>query len=513
MGALTQFAGHFRFVITIVCWLGSTCCLAAANTSQAHDIERGCAGASDLNLDANQETLARVYDELLLQQECATHPNPRIASSFLALQGAILRRLGRYDQSILVLERSLMLNADRADALLEFGLANDAVGDLSTALSIYQLILTQLDPPPAVQHLLLARIAALQVGYPDRRIGPMPKGNESGGTKTKLDRNLVSMWQSIQQGIGFDHNVNAAIKADRLMLSLADGVVELPLAESELRKSAMFYQLEYRLGARWPFDGGDLSFQQRISHRQPLTLPEFRNTQIQSEISWEPDGSRGASEVGRIWLHRFAFGAQHLDLGGETLLRGIRLEWLAKSKLDTMRYVDWSQLFLKQTCKSFFGLDLDARHYPQRNTLDGWSGSLQSKLLCDTNNFSWQLALRMGRDLPINDRPGGSQRRREFSGLLMWKDRPFVIISDEIEINNSLQITFTQQDDEKGYNPLINNNSIRNLSRLASTLERGARIGKFWELVSALEIYRQGSNLPLFDAQGWTATLKFRRHW
>ena len=79
--------------------------------------------------------------------------------------------------------------------------------------------------------------------------------------------------------------------------------------------------------------------------------------------------------------------------------------------------------------------------------------------------------------------------------------------------SNQLQWILSRIDDEKGYNPLIENNLTRKVERMAIVFERITSINLHWDLIQLAEAYRQQSNLALFTLQGWSIGAQLRRHW
>ena len=470
-----------------------------------------CPIASDLPINAAASELLALRDALLRRTDCSNHSDPRIVASFLALQGAVLRRLGDFDQSILVLERALMLDPDRADALLDFALANDAKGNRATAIAIYRQMLAQMDPPLPVKNLLLSRIAVLQV--------PIAIGVGEGRLQENLEfRPILSLKQSLGFGFGYDHNVNAAISADRLRLTFPDGPIDLPIAESDKRRGAALLLIDHRLQAQWAFPQGDLRWQQRVAQRQPIGLPDVRSMNIEGELSWTPDASGQMARVEdrdsnllEAWLGlkpRYAVSAQQLDLGGASLLQSIRGQVMASREAKWFAKSSGAEHCLMQS-----SFDLEEKHYPQRPVLDSLSSLLSIKLLCDGNKSPRQLFFRMGRDWPTDDRPGGMQDRKDLGIAFRFPGFDQPVVEPNSNASKQLQLILSRIDDEKGYNALIENNLTRKMKRAALLFERSQQLGSQWEWVQLAEVYRQHANLALFALKGWSIGLQLKRHW
>lgn len=466
-----------------------------------------CPSAGDLPVNASLTELQGLRENLSFKLECRDHEDARVASSFLALQGAVLRRLGSFEQAILILERSLMLDPDRADALLDFALAKDAIGDRPTALAIYRQMLASMDPPVPVRSLLQSRIEALRPPIDGLIAG------QSNHHDPEL-RTYLQVKQSLGFGLGYDHNVNAAISADRLRLTLAEGPVELALAESERRRSAVLSQVEHRLQAQWALPQGDLRWQHRIAHRQPFGATDLRSSQLEGELSWAPDDANDMSQSSAAYgllsrlRPRYAISAQQLYVGSDRLLQGLRAQAMLQSNVQSLAIA-----LGRERCALQATLDAEQKRYPQRHILDGISSTLGIKLLCDGNGLPWQLYFRTSRDWPEGLRPGGIQQRNDL-GVSLQSGRGLGLpIFENRRLSNQLQIVASRVNDEKGYNPLIENNLTRNLERLTMVLESSMSIGLNWELVQLTEFYRQASNLALFSLQGWSFALQLRRQW
>jgi hypothetical protein len=463
-----------------------------------------CPAAGDLPINASSAELQSLQVSLSLRLDCRDHANASVASSFLALQGAVLRRLGSFEQAILILERALMLDPDRADALLDFALAKDAIGDRSTALAIYRQMLASMDPPALVRSLLQSRIEALK---------PPIDATIAGLTNPYAPelRAHLQVRQSLGFGLGYDHNINAAISADRLRLTLAEGPIELALAESEQRRSALLSQIEHRLQAQWALPKGDLRWQHRIAHRQPFGATDLKSSQLEAELSWAPYDERATAMAATgfgVLSPRYAVSAQQIFYGSDPLLQSLRVQTLLQGSARSL-----ANAWHVEHCALQATLEAEQKHYPQRSILNGLAGTLGLKLLCDNNGLQWQMQLRAARDWPEGLRPGGIQQRTDLAVGLQLGGGLGIAGYQSRRVNNQLQLVASRVNDEKGYNPLIENNLTRNLDRIALVFERSEGVGINWTLIQLLEAYKQVSNLALFSLQGWTLALQLRRQW
>jgi hypothetical protein len=76
----------------------------------------------------------------------------------------------------------------------------------------------------------------------------------------------------------------------------------------------------------------------------------------------------------------------------------------------------------------------------------------------------------------------------------------------------SLEIEYTRQNDQSGYSPLLENNTVRQVQRVAYRAEYGWTAGRLRPYLS-FESLRQQANLPLFDSQNQVLTLGLRSTW
>lgn len=157
------------------------------------------------------------------------------------------------------------------------------------------------------------------------------------------------------------------------------------------------------------------------------------------------------------------------------------------------------------SCRTRLGGELQRRHYPQVDQLDGQYTGLQAHTGC--LNPALQLTLRHGQDRPLQAaRPGGTQQQ---SAVKLAHQTSFYQGSLRVEAE------WSWQRDATGYSPLLENNRRRALQRgiyrVEYHWEAGGALG--WQPFASIEWMQQQANLPLFSLRNRVISVGVMTAW
>lgn len=456
-----------------------------------------CPGIDSLPEDANLEQLSSLQD---LHSVLA--PNCDDDADFLWLRGTLARRLGAFEQASNWLERSLLINPQRSGALLEYALARQSLGDSASARQIYEQLLRDHAPPEVVAVLIrnqlasLARDSVLQATLSSGKQQQAQVLSLSSAAHLGPWAGFRGQWSMVR---GFDSNLNSAPSAKEITFTTLEGPLVLPLDPQDRPRSAASWQLDGRVFGNWLIDPKS---QWGLSARTWARLDTPEGLQSQS-LDLGLDYARHLSEPIRLQAANnepisrrlLAYGGwQHIRFGGRPLLQ------LGRAGVAHELPI----LVGERVCRWQQGMEAELRHYPERDTLDGSTGFVGTRLLCDGNRSPYEFFLRVGRDRALKaERAGGDQARADLGAAFGWETSFYRL---------RLQWFTAVSSDSKGYNLLIQNDKKRLVTRHGAGLEyvlKGSSRDLEW--VVGGERYRQISSLTLFDTQGWSMAVGLRK--
>lgn len=419
-------------------------------------------------------------------------------------KGVALRRMGRVELAAEALERALMVNPALAGAMLEYALLMEQVGELASAESLYEELLSRYEPPAAVGDFLRSRLSELR-----RRVAVLAAANQplpSAGRKHRapLGSAEVSMGNKLgvshepnrsgvlskhtgQWGVGlaFDSNLNSAPRVSGITLTTIDGPLTLEFAKTDRPKAAATPQTEgaYRYQEAW---GNRIEWFLQTRAYARAAPNAAQNLQY---------GELSAGLDHRLMQHTVThqIEGQWLRFGQATGSEVFRYTGALKSNLD---YLSWRCLVTE-------GFEIDVRAYPLQPTLDGKSATLLGKMSCASNALAWETWARIGYDQArTRSRAGGNQHRGELGlGLLSDFETHF----------NRLSLIASVVSDQDGYNPLIQNGKKRFYGRVTTVLERGLKLkDPSWVWLWSLTYNDQRSSIDLFDIRSWSIASTWR---
>jgi len=460
--------------------LPAACLLHATIQKDLHD-----QGGDELDLPG----LRRRFGMYQAHQTSCAHEAP-----YWWALGRIAMRLGRFDDASNALERAILIRPELAAARLDYALTLHALGDVASATELYQDLLDNADPPQVAAELIRSRLADLQ-GERDHVRGPAQRAVSAAHLPASqlFWRTAMSLFRV------YESNPNNAPSLSEVRFTTIDGPIVLPLDPKDQPRPTGSWHYDLRVGADWlDASSQKFGFSLRTFGRAADDAPQSTRG-YDASVEWVAPLPPLFDAVG-IQLIGLA-GWQSIDYGGirlvETRKLGVGLDLALNG--SHFRYT----VFNDGACRVQSSLERDTPHYPLRQVLSGSATYIGLRMLCERNGWRWELAGRGGEDVAANERrPGGDQYKGDLAGSVMYKNHLG---------SKRLQLYANAQHDANGYNPLIENNKIRNIKRYGFLLEWTRPLKSTgWEWVISADRFRQLSSLSLFASQGYALRTGFR---
>lgn len=393
---------------------------------------------------------------------------------FLAYRGAVLLQLGQAESAAALLERALMLAPELAGAQADYARALAILGDRQAARHLVDNLLIRTDLPAGLREQLhdwqsrsthLSSTAGQQAGW------------QLGGKATLR--------------AGHDTNLNSAPSRSNLDLTLPDGPITLPLAQSSRSQggNALLAEASLQAGRDIAADGRlELLADLRRRHAWGVEGNDYQQIETLGIITLP---TTNISAKGAAAAYQLSLGASALDYGGESLFQAQRF--------------GLAHVHQKGACLVGASLEGENRHYPTADHLNGRFYGLGGSLRCSLGINRISLLGRYGADRASHsERPGGNQQRWDLR--LTWQ-RPLAGGEFEAELNLS------HQRDKTGYSELLEQGAARRLTRLGFRAEWAWLLAKHIDGLITLETSRQNSNIGLFEVSGTALWLGGRWRW
>lgn len=407
----------------------------------------GCPGERGESIPQDPSTWQALAQELERHEaDCLNSP------LYLAYRGALLNLLGRPEEGGAWLERALLIHPDLVGAQIDYAESLIAMGQQASARLLLRDILARDDLPPHLRSMLASRLKGIAP--------PSPSAGQA--------------WLGLSAG--YDSNLNAAPPLQYLALTVSEGNITVPLADSSRARAGAASMLE--VGAQ---QVNALAAGERLllrgAARQRMAFTEDDTQYWQYQVAAvlatpRPDG-------------RVALGAQlgAQEYGGNGLVHTLGLTLIR----------DWQ----RQGCQPRAEFELEQRQHGQTPELDGLFAGFTGGWLCGEDVY----ALRAGYDMALHDRAGGDIQR-----LDLRIRQPYRLAQGQL----TLDALVSHQQDSEGYSPLLQNDARRSIQRLRLRLDYAWPISGPWEAIASIEHTRQSSNIPLFELQGTAAYLGLR---
>lgn len=205
-----------------------------------------------------------------------------------------------------------------AGEILDTALEHCRRGERAQALSMFEAIRSQLEPPPAILR-LIQDLEATGCAAPQQARGGSLR---------------------IQAGGGWDTNVSQGITSRSLVLGSGDNTLALELDQSYRPRSSAFAQVSADYSLAFPDSG--LAFQAAAGHRKNDREPAFDLTTLSGSVGKEftlaGQRLRGQFEMGEVWL-----GQRHYQRTQGAALQWVlpreRGAWLATAGFARLDYL------------------------------------------------------------------------------------------------------------------------------------------------------------------------------
>jgi len=369
------------------------------------------------------------------------------------LLGTTALAAGRHAAAVHALERAVLVQPAFAGAWLDLAIAHYRLNELDTADRMLAHVEQNFDPPAALR----ADIAAVR-------------------------RNIDSArrwrgWQADIGGfIGHTSNANYGLSVSALRLTL-DGVPATLLLDPGYRPRAdSFGELRASASRRFELSGGeqaDASF--ALRHRAHAS----QSAQDQWDASATGSWRRPVAWPGREGAALFAAAS----------VRELRFDDRGVSQLQASGglRVPVDQCILSARA------DLDHRRFSGASAYDAVIPWLGAGAECGRTGLQWGGQVRLGRDLALNDRPGGDSLRAEALAFGRWQVQP------NLQLGALLVAAHTR--DQDAYSPILAGGERRWVNRVAGKLEAiwvpGPNPRSPWAVVIEIESIRDRSNIGL----------------
>lgn len=269
---------------------------------------------------------------------------------------------------------------------------------------------------------------------------------------------------------GYSTNANGGASDDILSLTTPAGRLQFELADSELEQAAGFSEI----GGQWQY--------------------------LRSTGGWRPGFLLAASTR----VYEKELGNQHHALGLARLesdfgsVGSLAVYVVPQSGRTYWRFGQWVEFQLPKDLAINFNYRQDL--YSTNAQLD--TQSYATTLKYQTGSLS--LALKLAREEAKGSRAGGDRNTVEWS-----TGYAFPALRGRLALRYVGELTR----DQEGYNPLMQNNQKRQLTRHELELDWRRQLSDALELRVSGQHYRQYSNLDLFDTAGTTVAVGMNWQW
>lgn len=366
-------------------------------------------------------------------------------------------------------EKSLMLEPEHAGTQLDYAQAMIAAHDEPSARELIRQILARDDVPPLLVPNLQRQLQEL-----DAAVMPTVKLTEADGWNYRT---------TLSQAFGYDTNLNNAFSISSLILTAPQGNIELEVDRNSRPKAGGTASTTLQWIGLRPWNGSLWIAQADFRNRYTGSSEE-RYAQGDLAVTWLQ-----APDETRQWIVRAA--SSNVLRAGSPLY---------ESRLGSVLY-QWTG----NRCRPMAGVEIENRHYPQSDTLNGaYTGvniSAQCALGAPSLGFvgaasnSIGFGMRLGNDRPYDaSRAGGLQHAGEFRAR--WQGK--------LQVTNlQLEYIWQRQIDQDGYSPLLGNDAVRRVTRNSLRFEASMPLPlSLWgspRLYGSAEIGRQTSNIQIFN--------------
>lgn len=411
-------------------------------------------------------------------------------------QGIEALQAGYADEARRRFAEAVALDADFPGAWLDLAIATARAGDVVQAEEFLDVLESRFELPEPI----VRTVAELR-----RRLDEMQ-------TRTQHATDRTSGWRwrrTLQLGGGYDSNANAGLSLGSLTLTLPGGHVALPVDDRYRPRSDTYTLLAAAAAAERPLGQGLLGANASVRWRRNRVEHDFDTIEWRAGLAFLSGAPLpGEGVYGLLpgpW--RVSASVQQLRLGGEAL---------QQSGVLALEHV-----WVRTACRPLGSAELDFRTHPVARSLDAtyfWLGvTLRCPGLPIPRARELQAQLRVGHAFARHDegersRPGGDSRQAELALMHEWS------WPREAGGEHRLQgrVQWERVLDVRGYNPLLADNAVREVTRTAAGLTWSMPLpglGEPWQAVFDAQRFRQRSNLGVFELSGHLLQLSLKRSW
>jgi tetratricopeptide (TPR) repeat protein len=378
------------------------------------------------------------------------------SSEYFALYGAVIMETGDLAESLELLERALLLDANNGAALIDYAQALYLRGQLFSALDLNGQLRAREDLPENIRSLIEQR---------ERQWRAQTRQHGFG----------------VDVLAGYDNNLNGAPDPSQITLTLSGEPVILTLNPEYQPISGPYLNL--RAGGQFRQLAAD--HQHNVSAEMRGRVSEDTGSdlvQVESRYTYLRPKRDHAWQVGAAMSHLF--------FGGNALYSALE---------GNIRY----QHIVSPNCNRHYGLATQYQNYNDQSSLNSIESKLGVGLDCSTelagrpSAFGFELSL-LNNTAFNSGRSGGDRNGWQFN--LQWQ---YPILKGVL---NS-QINHTELRDTAGYSALLDNGSERWLKRSYALIQYRQSIYESMAFVVNAYHQQQSSNIELFDSLDTTLEL------
>lgn len=402
--------------------------------------------------------------------------------------GYLQNRAGQYAESVLHLERAMLLQPGTVPIQIEFAIALAGTGQAEAALDLISQVLQTPGLPATIRTTLLQQQSTWY-------------SQSAALTQTEQATSPTHSRSTASFRLGRDSNLLGAPGLTSLALSLADQTIELPLDSSYLARAGLYSRTDLAWEAIKPTAGaGLLQAAVALGVRNQGNATQGNSRQAQGVFEYSAPLPASQPGEGASWGRHLGVQAATYHTTGGAHYRVLGLQaGLHSQHLQSTR---------AGVCTTKFDLDWQDRNLQSNPQLSGRYTGLATRYACQatTPGTLWvQWGARWGVDHPTQtQRPGGRQHQLALRAQLG---------ANTSTGNWQIDAEWFAQDDSQGYSPWLANGAARQLRRTSIRAEYMHPLATGWQLQAGLEWQRQTSNLPLFSQQSHGPYLALRRVW
>ncbi len=306
---------------------------------------------------------------------------------------------------------------------------------------------------------------------------------------------LRASWQVSKQlsvKVGSSSNLNRAPSSSVIPLTVGSQIVDVALADDETAKQGQAIELGVSIAAQTQLGAKDAVVLSAQLQQRKAMQTGFTNYQ------WGTLAAMWARELPK----------NHQIIGGVSID-------ILNYQQQAPYYIVQAALRYKsplwQQCSQQYGVEIESQGQQNNKALDGRYLGAVLAFSCRKQNMLYTAQLSAGQDWAVGKRLGGDQQVKKIQFSHVW-----AIGENTRQASIRTTIDYYQQQDQSGYNDLLNAGSNREVKRINLALEYErplTRLGKHWLGFINIEWTKQRSNIALFETNTKELWLGLKRNW